>query len=636
MQGSGSKWRRKESSYQRATLSNFFVTQKPISMQCPICELYFPEDKLESHASSCGLAFTSIASQSSTQPQSSQSQNAFPDGGKDEGKDEGKEETPQMKSKKKRTNVMVSPEEQKVQHKKCQRPPSSIGEVNEGGRADAFSVLLHSAAQHAQQAKQAKSMSFFRLDAVNGAFFPSFRHEEEAEEEHVRGSLISWSEEVAFRQMPSTLSLDGTTQETRADLKVMLATNIPCAQDRGSEEAQDSLSGMQHFPVLKSMLQKSVRRRDPERAARLAVRMMTMSLTDFLRRLPIICVEDVGLHPELSCVVWLMAAVSKGYRPPLCLLEFCLAFVTDLCATPVRDIYGPCASQSAARLAKTAHRPSTTGEQGSSGVSLLTLRSLPQGAKRTTLVALLMRASYGGMRWDVAMLETYARLWAARFLMPCATGGTADLDKLLLPTFKYTLHQSVLVSFMDKSEWGRRCVMAFSEVAATVELKRGLSASIKGALQHRGGEDDGTFDNMDLLLKTLPLRRVDLVEQGVDFHCDNSLIPAVTMAVRRAGPKVLDTLLQTAQALQEADQTPGEELSWLIKKCVWTFRSSTNNHRVWGGLSPACQADYDEALRIELEGKKSLSAAWRLLAAPVSQHCSLRCEGIVKSLGATQ
>ena len=146
-------------------------------------------------------------------------------------------------------------------------------------------------------------------------------------------------------------------------------------------------------------------------------------------------------------------------------------------------------------------------------------------------------------------------------------------------------------------------------------------------------EDDGTFDN-DKLSKALPLRHTDLVEQGVDFHCDNSLVPAVAMIVRRAEPDVVDTLLQIAQALRDADHAPAaafgtqeEELGWLIKKCVWTFRSSVNNHRMWDGLCAGCQTDYEDVLRQELEGKKILSAAWRLLAAPVSQHCSARCRG---------
>ena len=154
----------------------------------------------------------------------------------------------------------------------------------------------------------------------------------------MQGSLTSWSEEVSFRQMPNTLSLDGTSKESRGDMKVMLATNVPCVNSMDSSGEQGNLSGMQYFPVLKSMLQKSVRRREPEKAARLAVRMMSSSLTDFLRRLPIICVEDVGLHPEFSCVVWLMVAVSRGYRPLSAFLSFAWSSLSTFPPHP-REIY---------------------------------------------------------------------------------------------------------------------------------------------------------------------------------------------------------------------------------------------------------------------------------------------------------
>ena len=80
------------------------------------------------------------------------------------------------------------------------------------------------------------------------------------------------------------------------------------------------------------------------------------------------------------------------------------------------------------------------------------------------------------------------------------------------------------------------------------------------------------------------------------------------MTVRHAEQDVVGTLLQAAQALRQADHAPAaafttqeEELSWLIKKCVWIFRSSVNNHRVWDGLCSECRTDCENALRQELE-----------------------------------
>ena len=64
--------------------------------------------------------------------------------------------------------------------------------------------------------------------------------------------------------------------------------------------------------VLKSLLQKSVRRRSPRKAAAAANELIYKDLTQLLRRLPIIMVEDVGLVGErFGVLVWLMMADSR-------------------------------------------------------------------------------------------------------------------------------------------------------------------------------------------------------------------------------------------------------------------------------------------------------------------------------------
>ena len=64
--------------------------------------------------------------------------------------------------------------------------------------------------------------------------------------------------------------------------------------------------------VLKSLLQKSVRRRSPRKATAAASELIHKDLTQLLRRLPIIMVEDVGLVDErFGVLVWLMMADSR-------------------------------------------------------------------------------------------------------------------------------------------------------------------------------------------------------------------------------------------------------------------------------------------------------------------------------------
>ena len=66
--------------------------------------------------------------------------------------------------------------------------------------------------------------------------------------------------------------------------------------------------------LLKSNLQKAVRRRAVAAAYASMKHLLAQDANELLRRLPVIMCEDTQLHPRLFMeVVWLMAAVSKGY-----------------------------------------------------------------------------------------------------------------------------------------------------------------------------------------------------------------------------------------------------------------------------------------------------------------------------------
>lgn len=67
--------------------------------------------------------------------------------------------------------------------------------------------------------------------------------------------------------------------------------------------------------ILKSNLQKCVRRRDYPRAVVTGWQLLCQDPIELLRRLPVIIAEDSLVHPQLyPGLVWLMAAASKGYR----------------------------------------------------------------------------------------------------------------------------------------------------------------------------------------------------------------------------------------------------------------------------------------------------------------------------------
>ncbi|CAM9371077.1 unnamed protein product [Ectocarpus sp. 4 AP-2014] len=89
--------------------------------------------------------------------------------------------------------------------------------------------------------------------------------------------------------------------------------------------------------VVKSMLQKNIRRGRAEAAVRCALELALKSWSDAIRRVLVIVVEDSLLHPAAPLLSWLMVATSKGYRPPPRLLEAFLCVVHETAACPVRD-----------------------------------------------------------------------------------------------------------------------------------------------------------------------------------------------------------------------------------------------------------------------------------------------------------
>jgi len=76
----------------------------------------------------------------------------------------------------------------------------------------------------------------------------------------------------------------------------IVTLNIPTIQCRYS------------VPLVKSNLQKAVRRRDSQIAIQSALALLQMMPTEFIRRLPIICIEDVCLMDSFPVAIWFMIA----------------------------------------------------------------------------------------------------------------------------------------------------------------------------------------------------------------------------------------------------------------------------------------------------------------------------------------
>jgi hypothetical protein len=132
-------------------------------------------------------------------------------------------------------------------------------------------------------------------------------------------------------------------------------------------------------PILKSNLQKCVRRHEGTRGLATGWQLLCQNPTEMLRRLPVIIPEDSLVHPRLYPeLVWLMAAASKGY----CLTWADAAAIMAALATAI---------ETPARAAIYA-TPSEPAPPTRSALSL----------------ALLIRAEFGGMDHDRDFLRRLA------------------------------------------------------------------------------------------------------------------------------------------------------------------------------------------------------------------------------------
>jgi hypothetical protein len=152
-------------------------------------------------------------------------------------------------------------------------------------------------------------------------------------------------------------------------------------------------------PYLKSNLQKAIRRKLTCSAICTTQQLLIQDPLALLRRLPVIAVEDVEWSEEINYVVWMMCAVSKGFVLQSHQHQHIYLLVSMLCSSNGRYIH---------------YYRNRTFYSCSEIVTRL-LRRIPSkclGSLRrdslelVSLVALLVRVSYGGMNGDMNLLHS--------------------------------------------------------------------------------------------------------------------------------------------------------------------------------------------------------------------------------------
>lgn len=148
---------------------------------------------------------------------------------------------------------------------------------------------------------------------------------------------------------------------------------------------------------LKSLLQKAIRRGNVDIAVKCAYHYILLDLQDFLRRLPIIIIEDTTLHEVYSTVVWLMVASNMKECTILfdkVIYEYLMGVIYVIAKSPLYhsiNINDTCEEIKFDILKEDVNKKN------------IQLKSL--------IYSMMVRKAYGGMKCDLFMLEKYSHIW---------------------------------------------------------------------------------------------------------------------------------------------------------------------------------------------------------------------------------
>ena len=144
-----------------------------------------------------------------------------------------------------------------------------------------------------------------------------------------------------------------------------------------------------NVPVLKSNLQKAIRRHRTDVALTSTIALLQKDPTEFLRRLLIIYIEDVCLCDSYPIITWLMMT-DKEYTLTNQDIAIILSIVKDLCDVKTYYVYDSNDDCSEIAFAK---------------VNDLSHESLQDFENKDCLLSLYYRHLYGGTKGDMQMIK---------------------------------------------------------------------------------------------------------------------------------------------------------------------------------------------------------------------------------------
>jgi len=160
--------------------------------------------------------------------------------------------------------------------------------------------------------------------------------------------------------------------------------------------------------LIKSALQKAVRRNEIEKAVIYSKYLIEQDEHQFLRRFPIVILEDALLHPKFVEVVEMLKKVGKKISLTNNDKDELIQITAQIAGIRVRDDW----------VDMTEGVFQNQEEIDAKDFTKLNFTEVVQLSKKEVdiIQAIKYRASIGGMKGDIVMLNNFVDLWAKRFV----------------------------------------------------------------------------------------------------------------------------------------------------------------------------------------------------------------------------
>ena len=163
-----------------------------------------------------------------------------------------------------------------------------------------------------------------------------------------------------------------------------------------------------NIPYLKSHLQKCIRKQNDILAIPTCYHFLKLDLNELIRRLPIIMIEDTFLHESFTTLIWLMIAIStKKFKMKKYIYEWVLGVVYLLCIINEKDYVNKENLKN--------NMISNVIPNIISNIELLNNYNDLTESQISLLYSMHMRISYGGLKSDTEMINSFLNLWEYRF-----------------------------------------------------------------------------------------------------------------------------------------------------------------------------------------------------------------------------